>query len=475
MKEKLKTLFSSRAFKSGAYAGALSALMVALVVAVNLVVSALPVRYTQFDMTDDALYSLSDETLTLAASLTSDVTIYDLSRSGAEDVMMQKLLAQYGDASAHIHVEQKDPVLYPTFAASYNAQDAAVGSLIVTCGDRVRVIDQSELYTQTINYETYSYDTAFAGETRLTSAISYVTSEEMPVLYTVTGHGEATLPTAMTNSVTDRNVLVQELNLLTGSVPEDAGAVLLNAPARDLSAEECATLSAYLANGGKLLLATSYATCSEEAMPNLSSLLAEYGMYAKEGIVVENNQDYYMTYPHFLLPEIGSHDITQPFMETRAYVFAPAAHAIGIADELPENVTVTPLFTTTDDAYIKLITSDNTPITQTDEDETGLFTVTAVAQNSETNGAIVWISAADMLTSDADTTVSGSNTDFLLNALNWSIGNETGISVHAKSVTTQYLTVPQSAGNLYSGLFTIVIPFFLLLAGVVIWAVRRKR
>ena len=131
----------SRAFKNGAYASGLCAVMLALVVALNLFVGALPAKYLRYDMTENKLYSLSQETEDLCAALTQDVTFYYLGRTGQEDAAVTELLDKYKDASSHIQVVQKDPVLYPTFGAAYDAADAAVGSIIAVCGERYRVVD----------------------------------------------------------------------------------------------------------------------------------------------------------------------------------------------------------------------------------------------------------------------------------------------------------------------------------------------
>ena len=243
----------SRAFKNGAYASVLCAVMLALVVALNLFVGALPAKYLRYDMTENKLYSLSQETEDLCAALTQDVTFYYLGRTGQEDAAVTELLDKYKDASSHIQVVQKDPVLYPTFGAAYDAADAAVGSIIAVCGERYRVVDAGDLYTYTPNYQTYTYDTEFDGEGALTSALSYVASEEAPLLYTLSGHGEAGLSATLTDGAERQNMSFETLALLTAdAVPEDAAAVVLNAPTKDISAEEAERLRTYLAGGGSL-------------------------------------------------------------------------------------------------------------------------------------------------------------------------------------------------------------------------------
>ena len=50
------------------------------------------------------------------------------------------------------------------------------------------------MFESTINYQTYQYETTgFDGEGQVTSAISYVTTDSLPVMYTITGHEEATM------------------------------------------------------------------------------------------------------------------------------------------------------------------------------------------------------------------------------------------------------------------------------------------
>lgn len=46
-----------------------------------------------------------------------------------------------------------------------------------------------------------------------------------------------------------------DLNLLTqGSVPQDCSLLIMNAPVKDISADEKETLTDYLKNGGRMLL-----------------------------------------------------------------------------------------------------------------------------------------------------------------------------------------------------------------------------
>ena len=148
---------------------------------------------------------------------------------------------------------------------------------------------------------------------------------------------------------------------------------------------------------------------------------------------------------------------------------------ITVLDEMPENVSVDALLATSASAYSKTDAYNAESIAQADGDPTGTFNVAAAAQNSETGGKVVWLSTSGLLDETMDQMVSGSNSDLVLNAFSWLTGSESGITIHAKSLTTETLTVPSGAGSLWSGLLMFAIPGAMLVLGVVIWAMRRKR
>ena len=66
-------------------------------------------------------------------------------------------------------------------------------------------------YDLTNYYTTGEYDVNFAGESALTSAIDYVTSEDLPKVYALTGHGEGELSAAFQNAVEKENIDLAEL------------------------------------------------------------------------------------------------------------------------------------------------------------------------------------------------------------------------------------------------------------------------
>lgn len=71
-------------------------------------------------------------------------------------------------------------------------------------------MDYGEIYESSVDYNTYSYTTTgFDGEGQITSAISYVTSENLPVLYTLDGHGEKDLDASIREDIEKANIEIR--------------------------------------------------------------------------------------------------------------------------------------------------------------------------------------------------------------------------------------------------------------------------
>ena len=128
------------------------------------------------------------------------------------------------------------------------------------CGDKSKVVNYSDMYETSIDYNTYSQQvTGFDGEGQLTSAMNYVISEDMPILYTLEGHEEAAMSENMKETIQKANIEIQNLNLLTEeAVPEDAECLFVFAPAKDLTEDEANKIIEYLEQGGWLCFEIGY-------------------------------------------------------------------------------------------------------------------------------------------------------------------------------------------------------------------------
>lgn len=453
----------------------MTAVVLAIVVVINLVVGQIPVKYTQFDLTDNQLYTITDQTKAFVKGLDSDVDVYLVAQSGQEDEQIQKVLERYESLSSHIKVHTKDPVVNPSFTKQYTDSSLSDNSLIVVCGDKYKVINYSDIYQSEFNYSTYSNQTTgFDAEGQLTSAIDYVTSDTLPKLYTLTGHDEASLSDTLTSQIEKENIDIEELNLVTSeSVPDDADCLMINGPQKDITADEKDRILSYMENGGHVLIFTDY---TETDMPNLTELLNNYGLSTSAGLIFEgNSQYYYPGYPSYLIPRIQSADAVGS-MTSKDLVLMPYAQNINISDDVRSTVTTEALLQTSSKSYIKTDLKNLTTTEKASGDEEGSFTVgAAVTENyNDVETKLVYFSSSAILDENMNQAVSGGNYELISNVMSWMIDKEESISIPTKSLSTTYLTVTAADAGFW-GAVVILIPAALVIGGGVVWFRRRRK
>ena len=477
-KKYIKKGINKKTLKNGSYSVVLSVIFVVIIVVVNLIVDAFPSTYTELDVSDQQLFSIGDQTKDFLKELDKDVTIYQIAQSGSEDEVVSKLLQKYEEASDHIKVEKKDPVVNPKFTSEYTDEEVSSNSLIVVCGDRSKIVDYNNIYESSMDYTTYSYTTSgFDGEGQITSAISYVTSDNLPVLYTLDGHGEKSLDSTLQEDIEKANIEIKSLNLLTEeSVPEDADCLMINSPSTDISEEERDAIIEYLENGGKAMIFSDY---TEGSMDNFDAVLENYGVERVDGIVIEGDaQHYAMQMPYYLLPDVGSAEAVSDFSSQGYFILAPYAQGIRKLDNVRDTLTIESLLTTSDDAYSKTDLNTET-LEKTDEDIDGPFdigvSITEEVDDDKTT-QIVYYSTANLMDSQINQMVAGGNEQMITESLNWmcSTDEASTISIPSKSLEVSYLTVTAYDAAYWKICVMGLIPGVFLVVGFVVWLKRRK-
>lgn len=464
------------AFFGGTYSLAITAVVLAILIAVNVLVSALPSSMTKYDISSTKLYSITSNTKVVVNALEDDVTIYWIVQSGQEDDVIENLLSKYESLSDHIKVVKKNPDVFPTFAEQYTDETVQNNSLVVECGDKNRYIGYDDIYIQEADMYSYSYNTSFDGEGAITSAIDYVVSEELPQIYVLEGHGEAELPSTLSDQIEKENMEVNTLSLLTvDEIPEEADCILIYAPSSDISEEEKEMLADYVKGGGKLLVAAGPA--EDDELTNLYSILNDYGVEKSEGIVVEEDREHYaFQMPYILLPDMNSSDITDSLIEENYYPIMPISSGLtltGDADtEDTDTGAVTELLTTSALSFSKAAGYDISTYEREEGDTDGPFAL-AVSISSTGGGRIVWFASSYFLEDMYNAYSSGANVDMAMNALSGLIGESEAIAIRSKSLNYNYLTISDSTASLLK--VTMIGVFPLAYLGIGIWMVLRRR
>lgn len=480
--QKRRWSMSTKKIKTGVFSTGFIAVALAAVVVVNLIGAQLPDSLQAIDMSSQKLYSITDTTKEVLDQLDEDITIYVLASESSQDATLGKTLDRYAGYSDHIKIEYKDPSITPTFYTNYTDDSVTMKSLIVESSKRAKVIDYSDIYESEIDYSTYSSTvTGYDGEGQLTSAIQYVTGDDMPVVYELTGHDESSISGNFKSAIEKQNITLESLNLLeVDEVPEDAEAIIINAPQKDFSQDDADKVITYLKNGGKAVITSGYTT---EELTNFESILAEYQVTMEKGVLLESDRSAYYQMPYYLIPTAKSSTVTSDIYGD--YIFLPLARGISYEDTSSEedsSITYEQLLASSDSSYMKADPSNMKSYDKEEGDAEGPFTLgLAVSETMENEDGesvtteLYVFSCDSIFTDSADEMVSGNNSALFSGIISRFSDSEVSSVVPVKSYESTTLTISQR-NIVFGGLVVmILVPLILIAAGIVIWVRRRRK
>ena len=461
--------------------------VLAVVVGGNFAMTKVPDKYSVYDMTKKKFYTLSDKTKNILSKLDKDVTIYCLAKKSSltydYEITLIKTLDQYAANSKHITVKYIDTSKNPTFTSKYTDESLSSGSLFVVSGDKRRTLDVSDLYETKVDYSTYSQQvTGYDIEGQVTSAINYLSAENLAKVYTLTGHDEPTLSTTFTKTLTKLNAETKELNFLKeDKVPDDAAAVIIFGPQSDLSTDDVKKLDDYVADGGKVFVGLDVLKSADEK--NLNKFLNDNGIKATAGPVAETDDNYYYQTPYFLLPTVKDTKATTDVVGD-LQVFIPLS--AGLSKLKTDGVRFTTLMSTTDKAIaknsltdsdsIQNAISDTNTIKKESGDEQGKFALGLIAKNSN-KGVVAAFGSVYTFTDQMNQQISGRNATLFSDVFAYLLPSDSGtsVSIPSKSIDATTLAINASSIRIFGLLFGIFLPLALIVYGIVVCIVRKRR
>ena len=466
----------SKRFGLGSYSFALGLIALAGVILFNLLVGALPSTLTKRDLSEQSLFTLDEQTKTIVSSLKEPVKLYLIAEAGQEDTTLLQLLERYGELSDHLQVETVDPVVHPQFVSGYTKLQINPNSIIVESEKRHRVVDYTEIYTITseeyleyyYTYGQYVPDT-FEGEDALTGAINYVTTDVLPVVGVLSGHGELPLSESVVHRMETDNLQVETTQILKTGISEDCSLLLINSPSSDISQEELSALKEFLSKGKAVFLLSDVGT---KSLPHLDSLAAEFGLSRQTGAVAEEDATNYYLSPFYLFPQMESHEITDPLLQAGYSVYLAGAHPIISAEK--EGITHSLLLQSSESSYSET-ESENKEAEKSEEDLPGPHALGILSENSKEKSAFLWISSSSLTEEAIDQMSAGANLSLFLNAAEALCGKTDTISIRTASLATDYLSISQGEVSLWTAVFCAVIPVSILASGIAVWWKRRVR
>ena len=469
----------SRKFRFGGYAALLIVGVLAALVVVNVLVGQIPGK---LDLTQNQLFSLSDQTYKLLDGLGSDVTITTVGKPENQDPTIKEILAKYAARSRHVALRTIDPEKNPGWARQYdpNNQGLAPGSLVVASGKKFRTIGVYDMY----NYDTSNPNrqpqlTSLSVEQRVTSAVQFVTAARNVTLSVLQDHGEQTLDSlGLTTAVGNENYAVKSLSLLTEkAVPADADILLVMAPKTDLTPQDSDKIRAYLDQGGRAVILVNL-LARDNALPNLAGLLQTYGITVRSAVVVEGDQNKMAAQnPLYVIPTLESHDILAPLRTNHYAIILPGPQVIQTLELKKRSLRVEPLLTSSNKSWGKMDITNAKTVSKESGDLSGPFTLAVAITDPATDPArkdtkLIVVGNIQFLSQNLTSQVPG-NGDFFMNSLDWLREQKQNISIRAKNLLQMRLTLTNLQALLFSGIVVILMPLLVLGAGFFVWMRRR--
>ena len=445
---------------------------------------------TPIDLTQEKLYTLTDQSKERVKDLDKDVHIYFV---GYPDDNADLLLAkQYKNANEKIVAEAVDAESRPDLVEKYGIEDTGSSGIIVECGDRSKVLTASDLVT----YDSTTSQTISIAEEKLTSAIISVTTDDIPKVYFLEGYSDFTLSYNMyylnaylQNEITE----VATLNILsTEKVPDDCDTLVITSPSQDFNDTTKTAIIDYINRGGNILWLNAAMAVSAD-LPNVNEVLALYGVNPFDvGVIRETTSSRMVANsPDLVIPNLGYSKITEDIYSDGIILANPTK--ININEDALEglNVVETDLATTSEGAYFRT-NFNNSSASAEEGEETGSFLVGAELEktitdaNEETGESAVTstliIYGENYFISDYPFTqesqyaaiqVSTYNKDLVLNSLAYLSDREEDITARKSTGTVTYTATEQQDIIVRVIIFTV--PAVIILVGLIVWQKRRRK
>ncbi len=508
-------------FKYGGLAAAITAVVVAIVVVVNILVSTLVEKYPlKLDLTETAMYEISEDTIDYVSSLEQNVNFTVLmdesnfKTSGTYLKMVHEILQKYTQHSDRISLTYVDPTTNPDVVNQYQEHYSGTlttGDVVIASAEdpsKMRVVNVDKMFTyddeKYYYYMYYGYYTledcitAFTGEQDLTAALMYVTDAN-PVRVGVISMANskpifnvqscAYSVAIFMQNLTKNGYDVTEIDLYTNALdPAEFDMLVLPAPVNDLTEDAVEKISDFLYNDGAYEHDLIYfADRTQSSTPRLDALLETWGLQVGKTIVTEGEQanaQIVSVISGGQAVQVGAptavivdQDYSANMANTSLPIPAPFCRPITCLWESQTNGITSELLRTSDTVYL----SEPGSAEESDTTPDGAQVIAAVSrrQTSDTNNKILRSNImvfGSMMLSDyyIMQDAAYNNAEYLMSAVNTMTGKGGGLIIAQKDLSKSTITIDQGQLNAVN-VVIYAIPFIVVVIGIVVFVRRRNK
>lgn len=466
------------------------AILIAAYIALNLGIQ--QVDLPKIDVTENKIYTLTDASKKAIENVNHDVVIYTYGFE--EDSSLIDLLKQYNKANNKISYEVLTEESNYEMVQKYGLKEGYY-EVIIKSGDSEKIIDASS------EFSTYDYTTSQKVDTTeqvLTNSILALNEENKPKIYFVEGHNEFSTSKdllLLTKLLENEAFEIGTLNIVsTNSIPDDCDILAIMSPTTDFLESEVEAIKAYINKGGEIYF--SMDTVSQETnLPNIQTILNEYGVSVQNGYILESGNKAVSSYPYIFIPEVSStNKITSDLYSDNGMIYLMyAARLKFVNDEELANLGVEKeilLNSSEASSFVTDLSSDLNTAKSTAEvgksDIAAVMTKTIKSSEStdekENNltSKMVIISSGSFIT-DYITPLSesypisylGNNKDFVINSMAFLGDKGNTLTIRKDMGSSTY--VPTDMQNIIVLLIIFGVPVLIIIIGACICHFRKKR
>ena len=457
-------------------------IVIACYIGLNMLVE--KVNIENLDFTEKKLYSLSEETKTKLKDLDQDVTIqlinandysYLIDYAKKYTILNNKIkVEEISDLSSRVDLKTK-----------YDLSDTDM-LIVIKEGEKEKTLTSSDLST----FDYSAYKQIDLTEEAITNAIVELSIEQKPKIYILSSKSyyqpEQALATTI-QKLKDESNEVDYLDILTeGSVPADCNCLIITTLKEDLNELERDKILEYIKNGGKIMMLTSQNILDVE-LPNLNTILAEYGISINYGVIFEQDTSKMLqNAPEFVIADVSASFMKNINMSMKMCFIDAGKIQFQDEDKLEElGVTYETLASTSSSSFIR--TDFNTQSyskTKQDSDEESFIVGADVTKkiSDEISSELV-IFSSEVSAIDLQIPVSEqyymyavdlyNNKDIVLNSISHLTERTDTITIRKDDDSETYTATAKQ--DLIIKMIIFIVPIVVIIVGIIIVIIRKRK
>ena len=440
----------------------------------------------RFDLTRNNVFEIDNNTKSVLRDFEQPVNILVLAKeetfvsNSIYNAHANQVFRQFSLYGRTINLVYIDFVSDPSIATKYPNLQIKLGDILIESEMDVHHIPTKDLFNYTYDQRGQLVISSSKAEEVLLTGLQAVVSEIKPKIGIIKGHAEYDMPEFI--ALLERNNYeVTTINLVTEDISSEINAIALFAPKNDLTLEELVKIDLFLENNGdynRLLFYT--ADPGQQALPNISVFLREWGIEVTSGSVFETNENRVYNYqPFYGIVDYVNYQFEDMLMTNTIPMLMPLSRPINVLFEHRNNYSTSIL---TQFGQSSGVRPEDAPqdFTASMATQRGPIPALVLATRRFNNTAnspssrILVSGSTAFMDVFALTNSSFSNSEYILNVINTYSNNSESIRVLPKQIIGSSLNLTKFQADMIGSFFVFGSLIIMLVMAVFVYIKRKN-